>query len=107
MPELLIFKYPDGTKVRIVEEIGTKYELFGILLLRDRTGAKVKNIAYRCSNDPERINTEILQQWLAGMGKLPVTWATLVEVLRDIGLSTLADGISTVQCLPSNRKKHA
>ena len=104
MPDLLIFTYADNTKVRIVKEIGTKYEQFGILLLQDRTGASVKNIAHRCSNDPERINTEILQQWLAGMGKLPVTWATLVEVLRDIGLSTLADGISTVHCLPSNRE---
>ena len=104
MPDLVSFTHADGTKVCIAEEIGTKYERFGILLLQDRTGANVRNIAHRCSNDPERINTEILQQWLAGMGKLPVTWATLVEVLRDIGLSTLADGISTVQCLPSNRK---
>ena len=104
MPELLTFTYADNTEVHIVKEIGTKYEQFGILLLQDRTGASVKNIAHRCSNDPERINTEILRQWLAGMGKLPVTWATLVEVLRDIGLSTLADGISTVQCLPSNGK---
>ena len=104
MPELLSFTCADKTKVHIVKEIGTKYEHFGILLLQDETGESVKNLAHMYANNPESINTEILRQWLAGMGKLPVTWATLVEVLRDIGLSTLADGISTVQCRPSNRK---
>ena len=103
MPELLVFTCADKTKVCIAEEIGTKYEQFGILLLQDKTGSKVKNIAYRCLYTPQRINTEILQQWLAGRGKVPVTWATLVEVLHDIGLSTLADDISSVQCLSSNR----
>ena len=104
MPELLSFKCADNTKVRIVKEIGTEYEDFGILLLQDETGQSVKNIVHMCLNDPERINKEIFRQWLAGKGKQPVTWATLVEVLHDIGLSTLADCISTVRCLPSNRK---
>ena len=49
-------------------------------------------------NDAERINTEILQDWLAGKGKQPVTWATLVGVLRDIELSTLAGQIEAVKC---------
>ena len=52
MPELLIFTNGDSTKVHIVEEIGTKYEQFGILLLKDSTRSKVKNIAYKCSNNP-------------------------------------------------------
>jgi len=104
MPELWTFTCADNTKVCIVKEIGTEYEQFGNLLLQDKTGQSVKNIAHMYANDPKRINAEILQQWLAGMGKQPVTWATLVEVLRDIGLSTLADGISTVQCRPTNRK---
>ena len=48
--------------------------------------------------DAQRINIEILQEWLIGRGKLPVTWATLVEVLRDIELSTLAGDIATTKC---------
>ena len=41
---------------------------------------------------PEAINVnfEILQRWVQGKGKLPVEWATLIEVLRDIKLSELA-----------------
>jgi len=98
MPELLGFTFADR-KVSIVTEIGSKYVQFGTILLQDRTGSRVKVMAQKYLNDPERINTEILQEWLLGRGKLPVTWAILVDVLRDIGLSTLADSISTVHTL--------
>ena len=54
-------------------------------------------MAHQFQNDPERINEEILRQWLSGKGKQPVTWATLIEVLHDIGLSTLAKDISAVK----------
>ena len=47
--------------------------------------------------DPERINTEILQEWLQNKhGERPcrpVSWRTLVEVLRDIKLGELARDI--------------
>jgi len=76
-------------------EIATKYVQFGTFLLDDRDGSKVKNIAHKHHYDPERINTEILQEWLTGRGKQPVTWATLVDVLRDSELFTLAGDIST------------
>ena len=55
-------------------------------------------MAHKHSNDAERINMEILEEWLVGRGKQPVTWATLVEVLRDIELSILADDIEAVKC---------
>ena len=75
---------------------------FGTFLLDDRTGARVKNLEHHHHCNAERINTAILQEWLTGSGKLPVTWATLVEVLRDIELSTLGDdlagGIKAVKC---------
>ena len=44
-------------------------------------------------NDAQQINTEILQEWLTGTGKQPVTWTTLVEVLHDVELSALAGEI--------------
>ena len=51
--------------------------------------------------DAEQINIEILQEWLNGRSKQPVTWATLVEVLRDIKLATLANDIEAVFKCPS------
>ena len=41
----------------------------------------------------------ILQEWLQGKG-LPVTWASLVQTLRDTGLSVLADQIQASKMAP-------
>ena len=45
----------------------------------------------------ETIATKVLLEWIAGRGKLPVSWDTLTEVLRDIDLGTLADDIAAVK----------
>ena len=99
--ELLRFTRANGRVINIPVEIGCKYVQCGTFLLNDRTGSRVKIIAHKYLNDGELINTEILQQWLIGGGKQPVTWATLVEVLRDVGLSTLAYEIEAVKCSAS------
>ena len=49
-------------------------------------------------NKAEEINKEILEQWITGRGKHPVTWKTLTEVLHDIDLNTLAREIEVVKC---------
>ena len=91
----------DKRVLNIFEEVGTEYVQFGTFLLVDSTGARVKNMAHKNLNDPERINIAILQEWLIGRGKQPVTWTTLVEVLRDIKLATLANDIEAVFKCPS------
>ena len=40
---------------------------------------------------------EILQEWINGRGRQPVSWATLTEVLRDVELSELASDIEAVK----------
>ena len=104
MSELLKFECTDKRKINIPVEVGEKFFEFGVFLLQDQSGAKVKSMTCKHLNDPKRINIEILQEWLTGEGKQPVTWSTLVEVLRDIGLSILADDISNVQCPHSEQK---
>lgn len=96
--ELLRFTCTDGKVVSIPVEIAIKYVQFGTFLLNDRNGSRVKIMAHKHHYDAEQINTEILQEWLAGRGSQPVTWATLVEVLRDIELSALAGEIEAVKC---------
>ena len=49
--------------------------------------------------DAEQINMEILQEWVSGRGKQPVSWATLTEVLRGVELSVLASDIEAVKVL--------
>ena len=98
LPELLRFTCTDKRVINIPVEIATKYVQFGTFLLDDRTGSRVKIMARKHHYDAEQINTEIFQEWLTGRSKQPVTWATLVEVLHDIELSTLASEIKAVKC---------
>ena len=48
-------------------------------------------------NNAEKITANILEEWIAGKGKHPVTWKTLTEVLRDTELSVLAGEIAAVK----------
>ena len=40
---------------------------------------------------------KVLQEWIAGQGKQPVSWDTLIEVLEDVGLGVLAGDIAAVK----------
>ena len=96
MIELVRFRGRER-RINIPQEISTKYSQFGLLLLNDTTRAKVCNIEHKHLRNAEWINTEILQEWLEGRGKQPVSWRTLIEVLRDVELSKLAGDIEAVK----------
>ena len=66
--------------------------------------ARVNSITHKHKNDVGQINCEIIQQWIAGRGKHPVTWETLTEVLRDLELTTLAGEIEAVKCLHNSEQ---
>ena len=83
--------------INIAEKIGTKYYEFGLLLLNDSNRTRVRSMEHEHREDAEQINTEILREWATGRGKKPVTWKTLTEVLRDIGLHTLASEVEAVK----------
>jgi len=61
--------------------------------LDDKRASKVAAIAETKHGDSVAITVEILRQWLLGKGRMPVTWLTLVQCLRDTGLNVLADDI--------------
>ena len=85
-------------RINIPQEIGVKYHDFGLFLLEDENRQRVKAIAQEYANRAEEINKEILEQWITGRGKQPVNWKTLIEVLREIELITLAREIEAVKC---------
>ena len=64
---------------------------FGFLLLNDTSGAVTQSIAAK--GDSTRINHDILCLWLQGKGRQPVQWSTLIETLKDIDMSVLANDI--------------
>ena len=103
MEELTAFPTRSHGKINIPEQIGVKYKEFGVQLLKDSTGSRVSNMVHKLHHDPEAINTQILEDWLQnGDGKKPVSWRTLVEVLRAIKLGTLANDIEEA-CLQQGK----
>ena len=86
-------------RINIPQEIGTNYHTFGLCLLNDHNGTRVRNIERKHRGDAEQINIDILEEWTKGRGKKPVTWETLTEVLRDIELGALANEIEEVYTL--------
>jgi len=99
MTELIKFVGQKGRK-SIPAEIGADYFKFGTLLLKDQAVNAIKTEYQNC---PEQINTEILRRWIKGEGRTPVTWTTLIKVLKDISHHTLAEDI---ECSLEERKKY-
>ena len=80
---------PQMMRLKIPENVGTKYEEFGTLLLKDDTGSRVASAKETCHHEPERIVTSILRTWLQEE-PTPVTWENLIKVLKDAELNSLA-----------------
>ena len=91
LPLLLDFplRERDGEGLNIINQIGTTYRMLGTMLLNDDTGAVTDEIE-RFKQKASDINYEILRRWLQGGGKSPITWMTLVKVLKQIQLKELA-----------------
>lgn len=69
--------------------------MLGTLLLKDDNYAITSSIVEQFQSNAFKINFEVLTRWIQGKGKDPVTWETLVEVLKCIELSQLAKEISS------------
>ena len=89
LPTLTCFKTSSGS-INVAERIGAQYLTFGLQLLEDATGAITKAIEEECHHNAYKINLEILMKWIGGQGRRPLSWATLIKVLKDIQLSELA-----------------
>ena len=66
--------------------------MFGVLLLNDETAAEVTAIVKEHHENAAEINLEILRLWIGGKGK-PLSWDTLINVLKDVGLGNFASDI--------------
>ena len=93
-PDLLkLLNFPGKSgNISIPQQVGAKYFMFGAVLLNDKTGAEVTAIATQYRGDAEQINFEILRLWIGGKGK-SLSWDALIDVLKAIGLNTLAGDI--------------
>ena len=96
---------PELLRLKVHQEVGANYSTFGIILLNDETGNRIDSIEEYCLRNPEKITRKILQEWIGGKG-LPVTWESLVQTLRDIDLSVLADQIHALK-IPGGGEDHS
>ena len=93
MQALRTLKLKDsGKNIDLANEIGTDYKKIGRILLENHK--KVANIEANNRGQTEDIVDAILIEWLKGGGRTPVTWETLIAVLRECGLVTLADDVN-------------
>ena len=81
--------------IDLSREIGNNYYSLGVFLLNDDTGAEIEALRDLDHGIPHKINTDIFRKWLQGSGAQPVTWRTLVAVLKRMELLTLAEDIET------------
>ena len=89
---MICFQCCGGSQINILEKVGVKYFDFGLYLLNDDNGTQLSIIEKNNKGDIISIVREIVQKWLAGNGR-PVSWVTLISVLKDIKLIRLAENI--------------
>ena len=83
-------------KVNLAQKIN-RFQDFAIIILEDDDGDRIDAIMREHQNRVEDINKSVFRSWVKGEGLKPVSWATLVDVLQDIGLNTLARDIKQVK----------
>ena len=91
LPLLLHFSVAPDKYINIAEEVGNNFD-FGVHLLNDTNGKITESICSEERGSAKDVNRKVLMKWLDGQGK-PVTWESLVSVLRSIQLNTLATGV--------------
>ena len=95
MPTLLNFPLSTGKRINVAVEIGTKYDDFSIQLLQDDNGNILDQIYDGFGPQSEHILKEVFKRWLNGVGKLVKTWRTIIQVLKDIKILTLAESLES------------
>ena len=79
----------------IIQRTGTRYTKLAMFLLDDDNCEIVDSLMEKYRDDPEKIVTAVYKKWISGTGRKPVTWQTLLDVLREIELNSLAEEIET------------
>ena len=92
MKKLKLLKGPGDQKVNIVASVAEKWKDIGFQLDFDDTGQQLDAIETCCKNDPLSCCHAMFQHWLKGNG-VDRTWGTLIAILKDCELGTLADQV--------------
>ena len=91
MWQLQSFVGVGGRPVRLVENVRADWEMLSLAL--QFPGGVIRAVGRSQHFQVEAACLTILQKWLDGEGRQPVTWETLVECLEDIRHGTLASDL--------------
>ena len=80
-----------GGSIKTVRQCSSKYYDIGVFLLNDNNADMVKSLETEHQRNADRIMKEVFKSWIDGAGKKPTTWNTIIAVLRNVELGTLAD----------------
>ena len=80
-------------KLKIIEKVAV-HQCFQINLLDDDWGHELDIVKKDNPHSVVDVSTGVFQSWLRGSGRQPATWKTVVDVLRECNLNTLADKIT-------------
>ena len=91
MWQLQSFLGVSGRTVKVVENICAVWKKLSLAL--QFPGGVISAVERSQHFQVEAACLTMLQRWLDGEGRQPVTWETLVECLEDIGHCTLASNL--------------
>ena len=87
---ITLLAFPGKSRTfNLADELGLNYIDFGVLLLKDTHGITTRALEAEHMKKADNINRAILSSWLQGRG-LPVTWAALIDAIRQIKCYALA-----------------
>ena len=83
----------ENKRLNIVERTASHYAKLAMHLLCDVNCDTIASLEKQFQRDPEIIATTVYKKWISGTGKKPISWRTLIDVLREIRLISLAEEI--------------
>lgn len=84
LSELKLLKLPDGRQVTIIKSLCPRWYDFGIGFEFDDIGDQLDQIrAEFIVHGPVMCCTEMFKCWLGGMGRQPISWRTLLELMEE------------------------
>ncbi|KAL5475152.1 hypothetical protein EMCRGX_G027217 [Ephydatia muelleri] len=82
-------------RLNIIQRTANHYAKLAMHLLDDRNGDITAGLEEQFQRNPVKIVTAVYMNWISGTGRKPISWRTLIGVLRDIGLISLAEELET------------
>jgi len=91
-------KGKEGRTVKVIEEVAAEWKQLAYTL--QFSSAVVRTVQCDTTQDCAAACEEVLYRWVSGAEgtRQPVSWATLIECLRDFDFRVLASNLEKVLC---------